>query len=62
MSSFEALTELRRVAGSQVDSRYVEVLAGLLSGEGVEYRHADMADFDAELDMERRINQAGAGG
>ena len=62
MSSFEALTELRRVAGTQVDSQYVEVLAGLLSGEGVEYRHADTADFDAELDMERRINQAGAGG
>jgi putative nucleotidyltransferase with HDIG domain len=62
MSSFEALTELRRVAGTQVDSRYVEVLANLLSGEGVEYRHADMADFDAELDMERRINQASAGG
>ena len=62
MSSFEALTELRRVADTQVDSHYVEVLAGLLSGEGVEYRHADMADFDAELDMERRINQAGAGG
>jgi putative nucleotidyltransferase with HDIG domain len=61
MSSFEALTELRRVAGSQVDAHYVEVLAGLLSGEGVEYRHADMADFDEELDMERRINQAGAG-
>ena len=40
----------------------MEVLAGLLSGEGVEYRHADTADFDAELDMERRINQAGAGG
>jgi putative nucleotidyltransferase with HDIG domain len=62
MSSFEALTELRRVAGTQVDSRYVEVLAGLLSGEGVEYRHADMADFDSELDMERRIREAGAGG
>jgi putative nucleotidyltransferase with HDIG domain len=62
MSSFEALTELRRVAGSQVDARYVEVLANLMTGEGVEYRHADMADFDAELDMERRINQAGAGG
>jgi len=62
MSSFEALTELRRVAGTQVDTRYVEVLATLLSGEGVEYRHADMADFDAELDMERRINQASAGG
>jgi len=62
MSSFEALTELRRVAGSQVDPRYVEVLATLLTGEGVEYRHADMADFDVELDMERRIKEAGAGG
>ncbi len=61
MSSFEALRELRRVADTQLDGRYVEVLAGLLIGEGVEYRHADMADFDTELDMERRINQARAG-
>jgi putative nucleotidyltransferase with HDIG domain len=61
MSSFEALRELRRVAGSQLDAGYVEVLAGLLSGEGVEYRHADAADFDSELDMERRIKQARAG-
>ena len=62
MSSFEALNELRRVAGSQLDGRYVEVLAGLLAGEGVEYRHADTADFDSELDMERRISEASAGG
>jgi putative nucleotidyltransferase with HDIG domain len=61
MSSFEALTELRRVAGTQLDGRYVEVLAGLLTGVGVDYRHADTADFDSELDMERRINEAGAG-
>ncbi len=61
MSSFEALRELRRVAGTQLDAEYVEVLAGLLSGEGVEYRHADAADFDSELDMERRIKQARAG-
>ncbi len=61
MSSFEALRELRRVAGTQLDADYVEVLAGLLTGEGVEYRHADAADFDTELDMERRINQARAG-
>jgi putative nucleotidyltransferase with HDIG domain len=61
MSSFEALRELRRVSGSQLDERYVEVLAGLLSGEGVEYRHADMADFDTELNMERRIREASAG-
>jgi putative nucleotidyltransferase with HDIG domain len=61
MSSFEALRELRRVAGSQLDAGYVEVLANLLSGEGVEYRHADAANFDSELDMERRIKQARAG-
>jgi putative nucleotidyltransferase with HDIG domain len=58
MSSFEALTELRRVAGTQLDQRYVEVLAGLLTGSGTEYRHANAVDFDAELDMERRIRQA----
>ena len=62
MSSFEALRELRRVADTQLDNRYVETLAQLLSGEGVEYRHADTADFDTELDMERRIREAGAGG
>jgi putative nucleotidyltransferase with HDIG domain len=62
MSSFEALRELRRVVDTQLDGRYVEALAQLLSGEGVEYRHADAADFDAELDMERRIKEAGAGG
>ncbi len=61
MSSFEALRELRRVAGTQLEAEYVEVLAGLLSGEGVEYRHADAASFDSELDMERRIKQARAG-
>ncbi len=61
MSSFEALTELRRVAGEQLDERYVEVLAGLLSGEGVEYRHANAADFDTELAMERRIKEARTG-
>ena len=60
MSSFEALTELRRVAGTQLEAQYVEVLAGLLSGEGVEYRHLDTADFDSELNMERRIREARA--
>ena len=61
MSSFEAIRELRRVADTQLDERYVEVLSSLLTGEGVEYRHADTADFDTELDMERRIREAGTG-
>jgi putative nucleotidyltransferase with HDIG domain len=59
MSSFEAIRELRRVAGTQLEGRYVEVLTLLLSGEGLEYRHADGADFDTELDMERRLRHAG---
>ena len=35
MSSFEALRELRRVAGTQLDARYVEVLASLLVSAGL---------------------------
>jgi putative nucleotidyltransferase with HDIG domain len=58
MTSFEALTELRRVAGLQLDPAYVEALAQLLAGRGTEYRHADEADFDRELDIERRMNEA----
>ena len=59
-SSFEALTELRRVAGTQLESRYVEALAELLAGQGIEYRLADDADYDVELDIERRMNEAAA--
>jgi putative nucleotidyltransferase with HDIG domain len=55
MNSFEALTELRRVADRQLDTGYVETLARLLAGRGLDYRHADGADFDRELAMEERI-------
>jgi len=61
LSSFEALTELRRVAGTQLESRYVEALAELLAGQGVEYRHAAAADYDEELAIERRMNEAAGG-
>ena len=58
ISSFEALTELRRVSGTQLDARYVEALAEVLAGRGLDYRHANSADFDVELDVERRINES----
>jgi putative nucleotidyltransferase with HDIG domain len=58
MNSFEALNELRRVAGMQLDAAYVEALAKVLAGRGTDYRHADEADFDRELDIERRMNEA----
>jgi putative nucleotidyltransferase with HDIG domain len=61
LSSFEALTELRRVAGKQLDAGYVEALAELLAGQGTDYRHADAADYDQELAIERRMNQAAGG-
>ncbi|UUY04430.1 HD domain-containing protein [Svornostia abyssi] len=57
-TSFEALTELRRVVGSQLDGRYVEALAELLAGRGTDYRHADAADFDRELAIQRKIADA----
>lgn len=60
MNSFEALNELRRVSGSQLDAHYVEALSELLAGRGTEYRHQDEADFDRELDMERRLSEAAA--
>ena len=55
MTSFQAMTELRRVAGRQLDVRFVEALASLLAGRGMDYRHADTADFDSELAIEGRI-------
>lgn len=58
MTSFQAMTELRRVAGRQLDGRYVEALAELLAGRSLEYRHADTADFDSELAIESRIADA----
>ena len=58
MTSFQAMTEMRRVAGRQLDGRFVEALAKLLSGRGLDYRHADSADFDRELAMESRIADA----
>jgi putative nucleotidyltransferase with HDIG domain len=60
LSSFEALTELRRVAGTQLEGCYVESLAELLAGQGTDYRHADDADYDEELAIERRMNEAAA--
>ena len=57
MSSFQALTELRRVAGSQLDTEFVEALADVLAHRPLEGRHATTVDLDAELAFERRIAQ-----
>ncbi|MGH2901720.1 MAG: HD-GYP domain-containing protein [Solirubrobacteraceae bacterium] len=51
----EAITELRRVAGTQLDARLVELFIGLLQRRGVAFRHGDDADFEAELRFDVRV-------
>jgi putative nucleotidyltransferase with HDIG domain len=49
ISSDAALAELRRVAGTQLDPAIVSVFAELVGASELRYRHAEDADFDAEL-------------
>ena len=58
MNSFEALQRAAPRRRRAARRRYVEALATLLAGRSLEYRHADEADFDIELAMERRIKDA----
>ena len=46
----EALAELRRVAGTQLDAQFVDIFIGVIEGSGVDFRHADDADLAAELE------------
>jgi putative nucleotidyltransferase with HDIG domain len=55
MSSHEAIQELRRVAGKQLDARFVEVFIELLDGKDVSFQHGEAADFEKELALEARI-------
>jgi putative nucleotidyltransferase with HDIG domain len=55
MSSQDAIAELRRVAGAQLDARFVEVFIELLEGQDVSFQHGEAADFEKELALESRI-------
>ena len=57
MPSHEAIRELRRVAGKQLDAHFVEVFIELLEGEDVSFQHAEAADFEKELALEARIEE-----
>ena len=57
VSTHEAIQELRRVAGKQLDSRFVEVFIELLEGKDVSFQHGEAADFEKELALEARIEE-----
>ncbi|MQA75992.1 MAG: HD domain-containing protein [Solirubrobacterales bacterium] len=56
VSSHEAVIELRRVAGTQLDPRFVEAFASVLEGKDLAYRRGDDVDFEAELALDKRIH------
>ncbi|HXR31375.1 MAG TPA: HD-GYP domain-containing protein [Solirubrobacterales bacterium] len=57
VSTYDAMQELRRVAGKQLDPRFVEVFIELLEGKDVSFQHGEAADFEKELALEARIEE-----
>ena len=57
ISAYEAMQELRRVAGEQLDARFVEIFIELLEGQDVSFQHGEAADFEKELALEARIEE-----
>ena len=53
LSSFEALKELRTMAGMALDARWVEVLAGILRDKDLAYRDGSATDFMDEYERGR---------
>jgi putative nucleotidyltransferase with HDIG domain len=60
VSSDAAIIELRRVSGAQLDGNLVELFVQVLESKGVAFRHADDADFEAELQFDRRMREHAA--
>ena len=59
VSSADAIQELRRVAGTQLDPAVVSVFVELLASKDLSYRHD--ADFETELAMDKRVAAYAAG-
>jgi putative nucleotidyltransferase with HDIG domain len=60
VSAREAIEELRAVSDKQLDATVVETFIGLLERRSVTFRHADDADFERELNLERRVRDYAA--
>jgi putative nucleotidyltransferase with HDIG domain len=60
VSREEAIAELRRVSGSQLDGELVEAFIGVLQRESVGFTHTEDSDFEAELEFEERVRELAA--
>src|SRR3954453_20987508 len=60
VSSEEAIAELRRVSGSQLDGRLVEMFVQLVERKTIRFKHADDAEFERELNFDARVRDHAA--
>jgi putative nucleotidyltransferase with HDIG domain len=57
VSRSDAIAELRRVSGSQLDARFVELFAAILERDEIGFTHTEDVDFEAELAIEQHIRE-----
>jgi putative nucleotidyltransferase with HDIG domain len=57
VSREEAIAELRRSAGTQLDAQFVETFIAVLERKSLAFTHTEDSDFESELAMEQRIRE-----